>query len=175
MLALLLIAGSAACQEKIDITKEEEAIKAALKEEIALYLDGDYISEADFMKKADYVRKINNSGNIHDQTVGWDSIFVGLKKISEMESWSDVTNLKIENKDFNIKVYDKVAWAVYYVQNTGEYKEEPFDITSSRVTFLEKVGENWKIVLMTTTVLDQCETEDEDDDEENDDEDETKD
>ena len=22
----------------------------------------------------------------------------------------------------NIKVYDKVAWAVYYVQRTGEYK-----------------------------------------------------
>ena len=44
ILALSLIAGSATCQEKIDIAKEEEAIKAAIKEEIALWLDGDYLT-----------------------------------------------------------------------------------------------------------------------------------
>ena len=166
-LALSLI-GSVCCQEKIDIAKEEEAIKALIKEEVARFLDRDYTSEADFVKNADYVTTVHNNGNSHNQTVGWDSIFVGLKKFSELDGWQYVTNNKIEQKDFHIKVYDKVAWAVYYVQNTGEYKGEPWDNTSSRVTFLEKVDDNWKIVLMTTTVLDPCETEDEDEDEDDD-------
>ena len=76
-----------------------------------------------------------------------------------------------KQKDFHIKVYDKVAWAVYYVQRTGEFKGEPWDDTSSRVTFLEKVDDNWKIVLMTTTVLNPCETDDVGDDEGDDEDD----
>ena len=170
LFAILLIAGCTPPKEEIDIAKEEEAIKALIKEEVARFLDRDYTSEADFVKNADYVTTVHNNGNSHNQTVGWDSIFVGLKKLSEMDGWQYVTNNKIEQKDFHIKVYDKVAWAVYYVQNTGEYKGEPWDNTSSRVTFLEKVDDNWKMALNSMTLLDPCEIEDED--EEGDEEDE---
>ena len=166
--AVLLIAGCTPPKEEIDIAKEEEAIKAVIKEEVARFLDRDYTSEADFLKNADYVTTVHNTGNSHTLTVGWDSIFAGIKKYSELEGWQDVTNFKIEQKDFHIKVYDKVAWAVYYVQHTGEYKGEPWDYTHSRVTFLEKVGDNWKIVLLTTSLLNPCETEDEDEDEDDD-------
>jgi len=167
--AVCLIAGCTPPKEEIDVAKEEEAIKALIKEEVARFLDRDYTSEADFVKNADYVTTVHNNGNSHNQTVGWDSIFVGLKKFSELDGWQYVTNFKIEQKDFHIKVYDKVAWAVYYVHEYWEYKGEPWDNTNSRVTFLEKVGDNWKIVLLTTTRLNPCETEDEDEDEDEDD------
>jgi len=166
---VLLITGCTPPTEEIDVAKEEEAIKAVIKEEVAQFLSRDYISEAEFWKNADYVKSIHNNGNYHNVTTGWDSIFAGVKKASEAEGWQHVTNFKVDQKDFNIKVYDKVAWAVYYVQHTGEYEGEPFDNSSSRVTFLEKVGDNWKIVLLTNTALNPCETEDEDDDEDDDD------
>ena len=169
--ALLLIAGCTPPKEEIDVAKEEEAIKAVIKEEVAQFLDRDYISEAEFWKNADYVTSVHNMVNSHNLTVGWDSIFVLVKKASEMEGWQHVTNFKVDQKDFNIKVYDKVAWAVYYVQHTGEYEGEPFDNSFSRVTFLEKVGDNWKIVLLTNTRLDPCKTDDAEDDQDEDDDD----
>jgi hypothetical protein len=167
IIAVLLITGCTPPKEEIDVAKEEEAIKAALKEEMTHFLNRDYVSEAEYVKKADYVRTIDNTGNFHQETVGWDSVFVYLKRASEQD-WSEVSNYKIEHEDFNIKVYDKIAWAAYKIHGTGEYKKEPFDFTNSRVTFLEKVDENWKIVLMTSTLLNPCKGEAEDNDEEGD-------
>jgi hypothetical protein len=166
--AVLLITGCTPPKEEIDVAKEEEAVKAAIKKELALWLAQDYIPESDLVKKEDYVRMITNFGNNHNQTVGWDSINANLKRSSEQD-WSDATNAKIECKDFNIKVYDKVAWAVYYTQMTGEWKGEPFDNNTTRVTFLEKVDDTWKIVLNSMTGLNPCETEDEDEERDEDD------
>ncbi len=162
--AVLLITGCTPPMEEIDVTKEEVAIMAVLEEELKLFLNRDYNAEAEFVKSADYVRTINNSGNFHNQTVGWDSIFVDLKRFSEQEGWQHTTNLNLEMTDFNIKVYNEVAWAVYNLHNTWEYKGEPYDTKQSRVTFLEKVDGQWKIVLMTTTLLNPCEEEEEDED-----------
>ena len=167
--AVILITGCTPPAEEIDVAKEEEASKAVIKEEVAQFLNRDYISEAEFWKNADYVKSIHNNGNRHNVTAGWDSIFALVKNSSEMDGWQYVTNFNVDQKDFNIKVFDKVAWAVYYVQHTGEYNGKPFDESFSRVTFLEKVGDNWKIVLMTNTALNPCETEDEEGDEEDDD------
>jgi hypothetical protein len=162
--------GCSAPVEEIDVAKEEEAIKALIKKELALWADQDYIPESELVKKADYVRMITNFGNNHKQTVGWDSITASLKESSEQD-WSDLSDYKMNFKDFNVKVYDKVAWAVYYTQNTGVWKGEPFDYSQTRVTILEKADDNWKMVLNSITGLNPCETKDEDEeaDEEDDD------
>ena len=158
-IAFSLMTG-ASCQKKADIEKEKEAIKAVIEEEIALYLDRDYKRESKTWKEDSYVRMIRNFGNNHDQIVGWDNILAELKKGSE-EDWSDYHNMKSESKDFYIKVFGETAWAVFYQQWTGENKGVPYDGTQSRVYFLEKVDDNWKIALMTITTLDPCETGDE--------------
>lgn len=164
--ALLLIAGSCVPQEKTDIAKEEEAIKAVIKQELALWWDQDYIAEANLLVKEDYLTSINNNGNIHTQSNTWDSAFIALKRYAENENWQYVSNVKVEHKNFNIKVYDKVAWAVCYVTSSCEYKGEPIDIENSvRVVFLEKRDDKWKIALMAITELNPCETEDNEDDE----------
>ena len=167
--AVLLIAGCTPPKEEIDIAKEEEAIKALINKGQDLYLARDYISESDLFLKEDYYMSVFNNGNNHGQLVGWDSLFVVIKWMAEADFRSDITNPKIEVKDFNIKVYDKVAWAVYYVQNTGENKGEPYDNSSVRIAFLEKVDDNWKIAFKSITALNPCETED-DDEEDDDDE-----
>ena len=68
--AICLIAGCTPPKEEIDVAKEEEAIKAVIKEEVAQWLDRDYISEAEFWKNADYVTSIHNMVNSHNVTVG---------------------------------------------------------------------------------------------------------
>jgi hypothetical protein len=163
LIAFSFLAG-ASCQEKTNVAQEEEAIKAVIKQEIALWLDQDYIAESDFLRKVDYATVINNNGNNHKLTVGWEGNLAIIKESSEAD-WSELSNGKFECRDFHIKVYDDVAWAVYYEQLTGEWKGEPVDYKNTKVTILEKVDGNWKLVLNSITRLDPCETEDDEDDE----------
>jgi len=67
--------------------------------------------------------------------------------------------MNIEYIDFHIKIYGKVAWAVYYMHLTWKYKEEPYDSKSVRTTFLEKVDDKWKIALNFTSGLNPCKEE----------------
>ncbi|KPL14200.1 MAG: hypothetical protein AMS23_04600 [Bacteroides sp. SM1_62] len=160
--AVLLITGCTPPKEEIDVAKEEEAIKAMLKKEVALWWERDVDAESNFWVKEDYFTTVSNSGNFHSQGHGWDSIFASIKRISVDTNWQYVSNARNEFKDFNIKVYDKVAWAVYYVDEAWEYKGEPYDRSFVRVTFLEKVDDNWKMALNAMTILNPCEEEDED-------------
>lgn len=168
--AVLLITGCTPPKEEIDVAKEEEAIQALIEKELALFLDRDYISQSDLLVKEDYYMGVSTYGNFHNQTIGWDSVFVGLKKASERD-WPDVTNHNFECKDFHIKVYDKVAWAVFNTLETADFKGEPVNQTQIRVTFLEKVDDDWKIALYSMTLLNPCKTDDEGDDEDDDNDD----
>jgi hypothetical protein len=155
--ALLLIAGSAFSQKKI--AKEEEAIKETIKKEFALFWERNTDAESDFWVKEDYMTTVNTGENSHFHNHGWDSIYAQTKRGSEHENWQYLSNLKTELTDFQIKVFDKVAWAVYYGHNTWEFKGEPYDAKFVRVNFLEKVGDNWKIALTATSTLNPCKKE----------------
>ena len=149
----------ASCQENIDVAKEEAAIKNVIKEEIQCWATQD-IQEAEFYKKADYLRIIVNNGNFHQHTVGWDSVYALVKEMAEADR-TGLSDLKFECKDFHIKVYEDVAWAVYEVPLSWIWQGEPGEGSSTKVTFLEKVEGNWKIVLHSQTAMNPC-PEDED-------------
>lgn len=161
LIAFSFVAG-ASCQDKINVAQEEEAIKKAIKEEIECFVNQD-IKEAEFFKKVDYLRIISNNGNSHQQTVGWDSLYANVKKIVEYDR-TGLSDFKFECKDFHIKVYEDVAWAVYEVPLSWIWKGEPGKASSTKVTFLEKVEGDWKIVLMSQTAMNPC-PEDEEDEE----------
>lgn len=168
--AVLLITSCTPPVEEIDVAKEKEAIKALIEKELSLFAARDYNQQLELFKKSDDIRAINNGRN-HFNRVGWDSLYAGAKRFAEAEGWKDVTNYKADCKDFNIQVYDKVAWAVYYAETSGEYQGEPFGSEQAKITILEKVDGNWKYVLNSTSVLNPCGEEDEDEegDEEEDD------
>ena len=134
------------------------SVKRLSKKEVALFWERDYDAESNFWVKEDYFTTVRNNGNFHRQNHGWDTIYAINKRFSEGDNWQGVSNAKNEFRDFNIKVYDKVAWAVYYLDLTWEYKGEPFNQTTSRVTFLEKVDGNWKMALNVKTILNPCKT-----------------
>jgi hypothetical protein len=147
-------------EETIDIEKEEEAIKTVIREEIALYLDRDYIRESETWKNENYVRMIRHFGNDHDQIVGWDNILTELKKESE-EDWSEYSDMTSESRDFNIRIFGEVAWAVFYQDWEYKMSDQTGGGTQSRIYILEKVDDKWKISLMTMANLDPCEMDDE--------------
>ena len=150
----------ASCQENIDVAKEKEAIKNVIMEEIESFVAQD-IKEAEFYKKADYLRIITNNGNSHQQTVGWDSLYANVKRLTEAD-WSEASDIKFNCKGFHTKVYEDVAWAVYEVPLSWIWKGETVESGSTKVTFLEKVDGDWKIVLNSQTAMNPCQ-EDEDD------------
>lgn len=145
---------------KEELEKEEEAIKEAIKKEFDLFWERNTDAESDFWVKENYMTSLNIGENSLIHRCGWDSIYANIKRGSEHENWQYVSNLKTELTDFQIKIYDKVAWAVYYGHNTWDFKGEPYDDGSwVRVTFLEKVGNKWKIALNCTSGINPCEKE----------------
>jgi len=165
--AVLLITGCTPPKEEIDVAKEEEAIKATIKKELALWWEQDYKAEADLLVKEDYFTAINNNGNFHNITHGYDSIYANIKRYAENENWQYVSNANVEYKDFYIKVYDKVAWAIVYVHSTFDYKGEPRDFENSvRTVFLEKRDDKWLIAMNAITTLNPCKEDDEEGNEE---------
>ena len=111
MLALSLIAGRASCQEKIDIEKEKEAIKAVIEEESNSFIAKDFDRFA-----ATYVQDETNIRLSADKSgygyyVGWEEIGSGFKEF--FENNPEPGTGKFVKTNYKIKVYKESAWAVH--------------------------------------------------------------
>jgi len=142
LFALMLLAGNS-CQEKIDIEKEKAAIIVVIEEETNAYLarDIDRHNEC-FIQDETAVGIMVGKDGLYD---GWEVISAAYKSI--YENSPEPLNLKVKNENYKIKVYRDCAWAVY-----DEYTVNENDSISSGprcIRFLEKVDDEWKIVLLT--------------------------
>jgi len=162
--ALLLIAGCTPPKEEVDITKEEEAIKAVIENATAAWvarnLEG--LAAASVTDKT-FIRLVANKEG-YDYAIGWEDRASSANEIFKNNP-EPGTN-KFVNTNYKIKVYPKSAWAVYeenWSDNEGE-----FSGMSINVRFLEKVDGEWKItylsVVGTTSYEEEVEEEDEDED-----------
>ena len=142
ILALLLIAGNANCQETIDIEKEKAAIIAVIEEETDAFLDRDFNRLA-----SKYVQDETNirvlAGNGYWMSVGWDEIGSYFKK--SITNSPEPRKYKLVKSNYKIKVYDDSAWAVFdqVKDKDGEVSERCLN-----VRILEKVNGEWKIVYL---------------------------
>ena len=154
ILTLVLIAGMSCSQEKIDIDKEKEAIKALIEKETNSWFTKDMDQQFDCF--------------IQDETTTWviagkDGLVAGWEIISETyKGWyednPEGSGRKIMNNYHQIKVYKDCAWAVYdetYVNEDGSELEGP-----RAIRFLEKVDGEWKLVLLSNHSLEDTEEED---------------
>ena len=143
VLALMLIAGSS-CQEKIDMEKEKEAIKAVIENEsISTHAkDFDQSSRSFLQDESLIYLSAGKSGYYY--SVGWDSIGSAYKEW--MENNPNPTTNKHQFTNYKIKVHKESAWAVYdeiVSSSDGELLR-----TFVNVRFLEKVDGEWKIVFL---------------------------
>jgi hypothetical protein len=154
LFAFILLAGTS-CQEKIDVEKEKEAIKAVIEEETNAFYDEDferlaatYVQDEPIIWLAAY-----NPG--YDYFVGWEKISSGFKEYFESES--ELSTWKEVKKNYKIKVYKESAWAVF----DDEIYNSEGDLMgkSIGVRFLEKVNGQWKIVYVSMVFTEPFEVE----------------
>jgi hypothetical protein len=145
VLILILFAGFS-CQEKMDIEKEKEAIKAVIEEETRAYLDQDFerLAKTHLHDETSFRMSIGKDG--YQTIIGWKAIGDTLKSWTSAD-WEDV-NAKFMNTDYKIKVYPQSAWAVFTQTWDYTYNGKQYAIPSLETRFLEKVNEEWKIVYL---------------------------
>jgi hypothetical protein len=129
------------CEEKIDIEKEKEAIKAVIEEESASYYASNFERwSATHLQDSTAIR-ISASKSGTGFSSGWETISSNMKQtiLNKRELVKEVKNFH------RIKIYGESAWAVYdnvYLNNKGESTGKQL-VTN----FFEKHDGTWKIVL----------------------------
>jgi len=145
LVMVLVLIGTFACQKKVDITAEEEAIKAATQQQYDAWRNRSLESEQAVWANEPYVLRIyGSSGN---RTVGWDSLSTWYKSFFEQNP-TVPSNVNVTFSNYHVRVYDNAAWAVYdqHVEWTNE-EGETGSSDSWQIRFLEKKENQWKIVL----------------------------
>ncbi len=173
LFALILLAGTS-CQEKIDIEKEKEAIKAVIEEETNGFMDRDFDRmAATFVEDSTNIR-LSASKSGFSYYVGWEEISSLYKKY--IENNPEPSTYKYVKTNYKIKVYKESAWAIFdeaVYDNEGEFIRKNIS-----VQFLEKVNDKWRIVyfsLVNTTSYEDEEGDEEEEIEEDEGESETED
>ena len=142
---MLLFLIFSACQEKIDIEKEKQAIITVLNEESQAYLDRDYELWASYWVQDESVRRLSASIGGYN-FITWEEISNNIKEgLANDSSWLNTKDLKYEKLDFNIKVFPDCAWATYNEKFTGLYQDQPIKSDAIHLTVLEKKEGQWKI------------------------------
>ena len=141
MLALLLIAGSGSCQEKIDIEKEKEAIKQVVQAQLDAINAASYDGEAAVWAQRPYI--------VRRDIVGWDSVSVFYQEM--FKKWNDEPeNFSIVFTASNFDIYVNGNFASVFHDEYFKRTMEGFDkITESRIhKYLEKIDGEWKVIAL---------------------------
>jgi hypothetical protein len=145
LLAIILFAGLS-CQDKMDIEKEKEAIKAVIEEETQSYLDNDFKELANAHLQDETTLRISAWKDGYQILNGWKAIGDSLKSLIEADT-NDV-KVKFTNSDYLIKIYPQSAWAAFTQIWSATYEGKDYTSQTRETRFLEKVKGEWKIVFL---------------------------
>ncbi len=156
-LALLLIAGSISCYEKIDkksivvlpfVETEKEAIKTVIENETNYYYARDWDQQSkSFLQDESLIVLVSNK-NGYTYVVGWEDISQGYKGFHKQNP--NPVIIKIQFTNYKIKVYKESAWAVF--DQVEHNSEDEFLRKYIRAMFLEKVDGEWKIAYLSHVI-----------------------
>lgn len=143
LFAIILLTGTS-CEEKIDIEKEKEAIKAVIEEETNAFLNRDFDRfAATYVQDETNIRlSANKSG--YNYYVGWEEIGSLFKEY--FENNPDPSTDTYEKTNYKVKVYRKSAWVIN--DETVYDSDGENSLKMIAVRFLEKYNGEWKIVYL---------------------------
>lgn len=147
MLLTLAIWAFTSCEEKIDVTKEEAAIKAVFEADKAAYMKQDAAAMAEFWVKDASSQKIWFSEKGENAIVGWENINASQQKEVADTSW-DRSLMTCTFSDFQINIMDESAWVTSKTNWKGTFGGKQVDMNQSRIVVMKKVNGNWKFALM---------------------------
>jgi hypothetical protein len=134
-----------ACQPKVDIAKEKEAIMAVINQESQAALDRN--PEA---LKALYIQdEMNTRVNLSPDTCiilkGWSELEPKLDSYKPDTTFSRIyKNIKFSKENARIKVTGNTAWVLCDNIWQGDIEGKPMKVEGLQITFLEKVNGQWK-------------------------------
>lgn len=145
LLGMFLLASS--CQQKVDVQKEEKAIKAVIEEELNAYVNKDLKRIGDTWAQKPTSIKLFMHGNGAVQLTGWDKIYESDKKSIET-STSDRTKYDIQFTDYQFNINGNNAWVLLNATWNVPQEDSVLRLEQKRVLAFEKSGGKWKYTLM---------------------------
>lgn len=147
MLLTLVIWVFSACEEKIDIAKEEAAIKAVFEAEKNAFMKQDAAAMAEFWVHDPSAQKIWFSDKGENAIVGWDNINASQQKEVADTTW-DRSLMTCTFSHYQIDIMDESAWMTSKTNWKGTFKGQQADMNQSRIAVMKKVSGKWKFALM---------------------------
>jgi|PlaIllAssembly_1097288.scaffolds.fasta_scaffold245412_2 hypothetical protein len=136
-----------ACQPKVDIEKEKEAIKAVIEEEKNAYMSQDFtrMSETWAQESSSIKVYMNIKGYTKDE--GWDAISKRDQGNVQDTSW-DRKLAKFDFNNYQINVINNSAWVLFDAHFWGIRNEDTISVYQTRIDVLKKVDGKWKFTFM---------------------------
>lgn len=147
-LVLLAALGLVACEQKVDVAAEEEAIKAVNQKQLDAVRTASYEGEAAVWAHEPYI--VHGSGT--RDAVGWDSLSVVYKKT--FEEWKKLMQDEPDKyhrdewtgSNYDIHLNGNVAFIFYDEHVRGIWEGESVSTDNRVLKYLEKKDGEWKIV-----------------------------
>ena len=136
-----------ACEEKIDVAKEEAAIKAVFEAEKDAFMKQDAAAMAEYWVQDAFSKKIWFTVTGENVISGWKNIDASQQKEVADNSW-DRSLMTCTFSDYEIDIMDESAWIYNKTNWKGTYKGQKADMNQSRIAVMKKIDGNWKFALM---------------------------
>jgi hypothetical protein len=144
--AIMLVYFLSSCKQKVDIEKEEAAIKQVINSETQAWIDKDPNKMKEFYIHDDLQTRVNIQDSIYTVVTGWDKRSIAIDTLAKYADWVGVDKFKVEKEFLVIKVLDNAAWAIIKETQNMVYKGSPATGVAIISVMLEKnKRENWKI------------------------------
>ena len=134
------------CEEKIDILKEEEAIKAVIEGEINASFNGDYETWTTFFAQEPYTFWLQANREGYVNCKGWEEINSHMKQTLKPDRKGSI--IYEGNSDYIIRVYKVAALATFKAKMTAVQENKTYE--GLEVRTLEKKDGEWKITYLGT-------------------------
>lgn len=137
---------SISCQEKIDVEKEQEAIKAVLEKATQAWLDKDFEVMSSVWVHDENAIRLNAGKGGHGMTEGWDNQETRYKTFFKNNPEPSTNKQLFSN--YRIRVYPESAWVM--VENNTVDSEGSIINKALHTYILEKSDNQWKIASLST-------------------------
>jgi len=147
-LVLLAALGLVACEQKVDVAAEEEAIKAVIQKQFNAACSDDYEGQAAVWAHEPYIA-LRSSGR---KIMGWDSLSVWYKETYEKNRElrkNEPDKYRIDEcsgSNYDIHLHCDAAYVLYEEHWEGIWEGEDFSGDYKFAKYLEKKDEEWKVV-----------------------------
>jgi len=148
LLTAVIFIALSSCEEKIDIEKEKEAIKAVFEQEKDGFFAQDLEAMAETWIQEPSSVKMYMSAEGQTKFEGWEAINKNSREEVADTTW-DRKLVTVTFKDYQINILDdESAWVMCNALWEGTNQGAPMQIVQTRIQVLEKTDGKWKFALM---------------------------